>query len=161
MTHTLKVLALCLLPFRQSMAQLPVAPQSNNLLDQKGCITADSSSTTQHSILNNLRKQVQFLNTDNATFSLEQRMKALNINAVSIAVIKNNKIDWSSAHGVTTAGTSAATNCNTVFQAASISKPIAMMGALRMAEKGVIDLDMNIQKLPNRFSITSRQANIR
>ncbi len=153
MTHTLKVLALCLLPFGQSMAQSSVAPQPNNLLDKKGCITADSSSTSQHSILNNLRKQVQFLNTDNTTFSLEQRMKALNINAVSIAVIKNNKIDWSSTYGVTMASSPAIANCNTVFQAASISKPIAMMGALRMAEKGIIDLDKNIQSYLTDFQL--------
>ena len=153
MSHTLKVLALCLLPFGQSLAQSSVNQLSQKSLNEEGCITSDSSSTNQHSTLNNLRKQVQFINANNTTFSLEQRMKALNISAVSIAIIKNNKIDWSSAHGVIAAGTSAATNCNTVFQAASISKPIAMMGALKMAEKGVIDLDKNIQSYLTDFQL--------
>ena len=153
MNHSLKILALCLLPFGQSMAQSSVNQLSHKSLHEDGCITPDSSSTSQHTILNNLRKQVQFLNADNTTFSLEQRMKALNVSAVSIAVIKNNKIDWSSAHGVTTAGTSAKVTCRTVFQAASLSKPIAMMGALKMAEKGVIDLDKNIQSYLTDFQL--------
>ncbi|WP_435274952.1 serine hydrolase domain-containing protein [Psychrobium sp. nBUS_13] len=153
MSHTLKILALCLLPFGQSMAQSSVNQLSQKSLNEEGCITSDSSSTNQHSTLNNLRKQVQFINANNTTFSIEQRMKALNISAVSIAVIKYNKIDGSPAHGVTTADTSAATNCHTVFQAASISKPIAMMGVLNMAEKGVIDLDKNIQSYLTDFQL--------
>lgn len=153
MNHSLKILALCLLPFGQSMAQSSINQLSQKSFNEEGCIAPDSSSISQNAILNNLRKQVQFLNANNTTFSLEQRMKVLNISAVSIAVIKNNKIDWSSAHGVTTAGNSAATNCHTVFQAASISKPVTMMAALRMAEKGVLDLDKNIQTYLTDFQL--------
>ena len=54
--------------------------------------------------------------------------------AVSIAVFRDGQIEWARAYG-------AATTTGTLFQAASISKPVAAMAALHMAQFGNFTLD--------------------
>ncbi len=57
--------------------------------------------------------------------------------AVSIAVIRDGAIEWARAYGV---GASA----GTLFQAASISKPVTAMAALHMAQYGNFTLDEDV-----------------
>ena len=57
--------------------------------------------------------------------------------AVSIAVIRDGAIEWARAYGV-------AVSPSTLFQAASISKPVAAMAALHMAQYGNFGLDEDV-----------------
>ena len=73
--------------------------------------------------------------------SLADRMVALKTPGVSIAVINDGVIEWAKGYGVTEAGTSTPVTERTLFQAASISKPVAALAALRMVEQGRLTLD--------------------
>lgn len=64
--------------------------------------------------------------------------------AVSVAVINDYKIDWARAWGVTEAGGDRPATSDTLFQAASISKPVASMAAMRLAQDGRLNLDANV-----------------
>src|SRR5688500_10740391 len=75
---------------------------------------------------------------------LAQRMRALNTPAVSIAVINNGRIEWARAYGVLDASGSAAADTGSLFQAASISKPVAVLGALMLAEQCRLSLDADV-----------------
>jgi CubicO group peptidase (beta-lactamase class C family) len=77
---------------------------------------------------------------------LLDRMKQLSVPAVSIAVIENGKIAWARAYGVRDANTRVPTTPDTAFQAASISKPVAAMAALKLVEMGKLNLDEDINK---------------
>jgi CubicO group peptidase (beta-lactamase class C family) len=80
--------------------------------------------------------------------SLKKLMELYKIPALSIAVIENYKIVWVKAYGATDAGTSEPVTTKTLFQAGSISKPVAAVGALSLVEKGKLALDENVnQKL--------------
>lgn len=59
---------------------------------------------------------------------------------ISAAVIRNGQIAWSGAFGVDPAG-GAPVGVETRFQAASLTKPVVAYATLRLADRGVLDLD--------------------
>ncbi|HYR08976.1 MAG TPA: serine hydrolase domain-containing protein [Longimicrobium sp.] len=75
---------------------------------------------------------------------IAERMRAHNTPAVSIAVINNGRIEWARAYGVLQAGGPAQADTGSLFQAGSISKPVAALGALLLAERGQLSLDANV-----------------
>jgi CubicO group peptidase (beta-lactamase class C family) len=78
-----------------------------------------------------------------ATHNLADRMKELNVPGVSIAVIHEGKIEWARGFGVRSVG-GPAVNADTMFQAGSISKPLAAMAALKLVQQGKLSLDADI-----------------
>ncbi|MBK8058243.1 MAG: beta-lactamase family protein [Gemmatimonadetes bacterium] len=60
---------------------------------------------------------------------------------VSIAVVDNGRIVWARGYGLKALGTADSVDANTLFQAASISKPVAASGMLRLVEEGKLALD--------------------
>ncbi|HEV7689680.1 MAG TPA: serine hydrolase [Hyphomonadaceae bacterium] len=77
--------------------------------------------------------------------SLDERMKALAVPGVSIAVINDGKLEWARGFGVAKVGGPAMTP-ETMFAAASVSKPISAFGALKLVQDGKIDLDTDVNK---------------
>ena len=77
-------------------------------------------------------------------WSITDRMAHYNIPGVSIAVIKDGKIAWTKSYGVLETGQSTPVNADTIFLAGSISKPTAVIAALRMVEQGQLSLDAPI-----------------
>src|SRR5579864_9278439 len=80
--------------------------------------------------------------------SLAELMKVYNVPGLSLAVIENYKIVDAKAYGVIEAGSSTPVTTRTLFQAGSISKPVAATGALHLVEHGKLSLDEDVnQKL--------------
>src|SRR5262245_39908696 len=77
-------------------------------------------------------------------WTLQERMKYYKVPGVSIAVINDFKIEWAKAYGVKDTETNEPVTTETLFQAGSISKPVAAMTALKKVEQGKIALDENI-----------------
>jgi len=72
-------------------------------------------------------------------------MAADRVPGVSIAVIHNREIDWAQGFGVVQlGGTPVATE--TLFQAGSISKPVAAMAALRLVQERQLSLDSDVNQ---------------
>ena len=76
--------------------------------------------------------------------SLQDRMTFYNANAVSIAVIKDYKIEWTKAYGFADASEKSVATPQTLFQAASISKSINSLGILKLVQEGKLGLDNDI-----------------
>lgn len=74
-------------------------------------------------------------------YTIAERMAHWGVPGVSVAVIDGCEVVWSRAWGVKNAETRAPVTPETLFQAASISKPVAAMGMLRLVEAGTLDLD--------------------
>jgi CubicO group peptidase (beta-lactamase class C family) len=79
------------------------------------------------------------------TTKLLDRMAALRVPGVSIAVIHAGKIEWARGFGVASLG-GAEVNPNTLFQAASISKAVTAMAFMRLVQEGKIDLDKDVNQ---------------
>ncbi|MBC8028409.1 MAG: serine hydrolase [Steroidobacteraceae bacterium] len=75
--------------------------------------------------------------------SLADRMAELKVSGVSIAVIDDGRIDWARGFGVTRVGGPPVTP-DTLFQAASISKPVFALAVLKLADAGKLDIDANV-----------------
>ena len=78
------------------------------------------------------------------TWTLEERMKLFHVPGLSVAVFRDFQISWAKAYGFAdeTAGVKATDA--TLFQAGSVSKPVAAMGALKLVEEGKLALDKDI-----------------
>ena len=80
--------------------------------------------------------------------SLQKLMEVYKVPGFSIAVIDDYKIVWAKAYGVTDVGTNTPVTTKTLFQAGSISKPVAATGTLNLVEQGKLSLDEDVnQKL--------------
>jgi len=75
---------------------------------------------------------------------LKDRMAFYNANAVSIAVIKDYKIEWVKAYGFADVSEKRVATPQTLFQAASISKSINSLGILKLVQEGKLGLDDDI-----------------
>ena len=80
-----------------------------------------------------------------STWTIEERMEHYKVPGVSIAVINNGKIEWAKSYGIMDRESKSPVTKNTLFQAASISKPVTAYGALTLVEqkKVVLDEDIN------------------
>ncbi|MEP7324854.1 MAG: serine hydrolase domain-containing protein [Gemmatimonadota bacterium] len=94
---------------------------------------------------------------------IKAQMARRQVNGLSLAIIQDGKIAVARGYGVTDRTTRAPVTPNTLFQAGSISKPVAAMGALHLVEAGrlVLDEDVNTRlkswKLPeNAFTVTEK-----
>lgn len=71
-------------------------------------------------------------------------MQVHKVPGLSIAVIDNFQIVWAKAYGVIEPGTNTPVTIRTLFQAGSISKPVAALGALYLVEHSRVSLDENV-----------------
>jgi len=78
---------------------------------------------------------------------MQQLMKQFKVPGVSIAVIKDFKVDLTLAYGVADASTGTPVTARTMFQAASISKPVSAMVSLRAVQEGKFQLDQDINTI--------------
>ncbi|NIO29698.1 MAG: serine hydrolase [Candidatus Latescibacteria bacterium] len=83
---------------------------------------------------------------DGPVWNIRDRMEQLNVPGLAVTVFDNYEIEWVKSYGVTDAASKAPVTDETLFQAASISKPIAAMIALHFVEKGVLDLDGDVNE---------------
>jgi CubicO group peptidase (beta-lactamase class C family) len=85
--------------------------------------------------------------TSNAKkMELDRRMAYHKVPGFSLAIIDQGKIAWANAYGVMEAGGDKMVTPDTLFQAASISKPVSAMVALHLVEKGLLDLDSDVNE---------------
>ena len=78
--------------------------------------------------------------------TLQQWMETFKIPGLSVAVFDRHKLAWAKTYGVKEAGGSDPVTLDTLFQAGSISKPVAAMAALHFVESGRWTLDRNINE---------------
>ncbi|MEM6704753.1 MAG: serine hydrolase [Acidobacteriota bacterium] len=88
---------------------------------------------------------------ETSTARLEAKMPELlregRVPGLSIAVLDGGKTAWTGAFGVRNAETQEPVEAETVFEAASLSKPVFAFAVLRLVERGELDLDRPLAEL--------------
>jgi CubicO group peptidase (beta-lactamase class C family) len=91
------------------------------------------------------------------TYDIYERMKHHRVPGVSICVINGGRIEWAKGYGELKAGTGRIVNTETLFQVASIGKPITAAGALRLVEQGVLDLGGDVNDYLSSWEIPKNE----
>ena len=82
-----------------------------------------------------------------AAAEIDALRKQFNVPGVSVAVIKDFKIEWARGYGVMDAATNAPVTTDTLFQAASISKTVAAMTSMKAVQNGRFALDQDVNTI--------------
>jgi len=81
------------------------------------------------------------------------RMDEYNVPGVSIAVVEGGILKWAKGYGLANTETGSEVNPNTLFQAASISKPLTALLALKLFEEGQVELDGDVNSYLEAWSV--------
>src|ERR1700683_4940501 len=96
----------------------------------------DDTDTHITHIENGLLSSVVIKDQPPTTMKLTARMQHYHVPGVSIAFFDHGQIVWARGYGQADVLTGRPVTPETLFQAGSISKPIAAIGALKLAEQG-------------------------
>jgi CubicO group peptidase (beta-lactamase class C family) len=116
---------------------------------------------------NGLLLPVQIKGQPAERMQLAARMEYYKVPGVSIAVINDYKIEWAKGYGVLEAGEARPVTIETLFQAASISKPVAALAVLKMVEQGTFNLDEDVNnklvtwKVPENEFTSEKKVTLR
>jgi CubicO group peptidase (beta-lactamase class C family) len=100
-------------------------------------------------VLGGLRPTVEAVGRPAVRWTLAERMAHYRVPGASVAVIADGRVAWARAAGVKAAGGSTAADSvtpATLFQAASISKPVTATAALRLVDRGALALDADVNR---------------
>ncbi len=76
------------------------------------------------------------------------------IPGLSIALVRDAEVAWAHGFGVKNAETKEPVDDNTVFEAASLSKPVFAYAVMKLVDKGKLSLDTPLTKyLPGRYDV--------
>ena len=111
------------------------------LLGFSSCSQAITPDDNINAIVNNLVPAVEFEGDPPKQLNVQDRMSRYGVSAFSIALLKDGEIIWTKAYGVYSNNDKRPISTNTLFQAASLSKPITALGIMTLVDKGMLKLD--------------------
>lgn len=117
----------------------------------------DGESAIQKRIENNIYEIDENGKNDSLATTIESRMKILNVPGLSISVFDNNEILWSKGYGKKNKETGKDVNKNTIFQAASISKPVASVAAFKLIEEDKLSLNEDVNSKLKRWQVPNNE----
>ena len=103
-----------------------------------------TSSKKPINAISNLRSKTGFEGQYKPPRSIKDQLALYNTPGMSIAIIDDYKIEWASGFGIYETGIDKAVKTTTLFQAASISKPIFALAVMRLVEEGKLNLDEDV-----------------
>jgi CubicO group peptidase (beta-lactamase class C family) len=91
------------------------------------------------------------------TWTIEERMEHYGVPGVSLAVVKDFKIDWAKGYGFADREAEVPITTETLFQAASISKPTTGLAVLKGVEDGLLSLDTDVNTMLKSWQIPENE----
>jgi CubicO group peptidase (beta-lactamase class C family) len=85
--------------------------------------------------------------------NLDDRMHELKVPGVGVAVFHNGHIEWTKGWGFADVEAKRKVDDDTLFQAASISKPVAAVAALALVSRGRLMLDDDVNKVLKTWKV--------
>ncbi len=88
-----------------------------------------------------------------AHLTIDELLQLFNVPGVSVAVFEDYEIQWARGYGIADVETGSSVDTDTLFQAASISKPVNAMAVLKSAEDGLFSIDEDVNGLLTSWRI--------
>lgn len=88
---------------------------------------------------------------------MDERLAHHHVPGISVAVIENDEIAWAEGFGVQETGTDQKVEADTIFAGASISKPVAAVVALRLVERGQLELDCDVNDVLKSWKVPENE----
>lgn len=85
--------------------------------------------------------------------TVEKALRQHNVPGASVAVMKNGAVSWARGYGMADPAQGTPVTPATVFDAASIAKPVTAWGIMTLVEDGVLDLDAPIEHYVTRWHL--------
>jgi CubicO group peptidase (beta-lactamase class C family) len=90
-------------------------------------------------------------------WTIAERLAHYRCPGVSVAVVEGGELAWARGYGVRESGSAVAVDADTVFMGASISKPVTALLVLQHVERGVLDLDVDINRYLKRWQLPANE----
>ena len=109
-----------------------------------GCSTSKQTALSIEKIESNLIPALVINGLNNESLTITDAMKRHNVPAVSIAFFDKGSILWKKTYGSTHNSNGIEINDQTLFQAASISKPVSALAAMIMIQENSLDMNEDV-----------------
>lgn len=90
-------------------------------------------------------------------WTIAERMAEHRVPGVSVAIIDGGRVVWAGGFGLKEAGTADPVTTSTLFQAQSISKPVASSATLSLVEGGRLSLDEDVNTYLKSWKVPENQ----
>jgi CubicO group peptidase (beta-lactamase class C family) len=123
--------------------------------------SSDSIAARRRAVESSLLPQI--VSPGESGYDLRERMAEHRVPGLSIAVISDGEVEWAAGYGVKRLWSDDSVRVSTLFQAASVSKPLTTVAVLRQAENGLLELDREVGRYqraasPSEESCSSRAS---
>jgi CubicO group peptidase (beta-lactamase class C family) len=88
---------------------------------------------------------------------ISERMQFYKVPGVSVVFFDHGRIIWTRAYGLADMATKKPVTSETLFQAASISKPVSALAALHLVQEGKLSLDENVNDKLRTWKVPDNQ----
>jgi CubicO group peptidase (beta-lactamase class C family) len=133
----------------------PLACTDQETVDAEPTPTPDELATRVES---RILASVQIEGRPEAAYTLAERMEFYKVPGISVAVLNDGRIEWARAYGAADVANGNPVTEHTLFQAASMSKPVAGVAALQLVEEGLVDLDTDVNEYLTTWKVPPSDA---
>ncbi len=119
--------------------------------------SAQDANQQARQVESGLLRKVQIKGEPVHKWRIAERLQHYHVPGVSVAVVSGGSLSWAKGFGVASEG-GPAVKAETLFQAASISKTVAAMVALRLVELGKLRLDEDVNLKLRSWKLPSSEA---
>ncbi|HEK9099961.1 TPA: beta-lactamase family protein [Bacillus pseudomycoides] len=91
------------------------------------------------------------------TLHIYERMKEYSVTGLSLAMIRDGKLEHIESFGSLESGTAREVNINSIFNACSISKFLTAMLVLKLTDQGILDLDDDVNNRLTSWKVPENQ----
>ncbi|HEX2339352.1 MAG TPA: serine hydrolase domain-containing protein [Vicinamibacterales bacterium] len=91
-------------------------------------------------------------------YTIQELMQKFRITGLSVAVIKDSEIHWAKGYGLANVESERPVERDTMFQAASISKPVTAMAVLKAMQDGRLSIDVDVNQILKSWKVPRNES---
>ena len=95
--------------------------------------------------------------SEDTRWTMGERLAHYKCPGVGVAAIKDGRLDWAAGFGARGVEDPRSVDADTVFMVASCSKPVCAMVVLQQVERGVVDLDIDVNTYLKRWQVPQNE----